>query len=50
MRPRQASELAYVVLAGTSEVLAGLRVLEGAHCRGCDLSELAGSRVLFLRE
>ena len=29
VRPRQASELACVVLAGTSEGLAGPRVLEG---------------------
>ena len=26
------------------------RVLEGAHCRSCGLGELAGSRVMFLRE
>ena len=35
VRPRQASELACAVLAGTSEELAGLRVLEGACCRCC---------------
>ena len=35
VRPRQASVLVYVVLAGTSEGLAALRVLEGAHCRCC---------------
>ena len=31
VRPPQASVLACVVLAGTSEGLAGPRVLEGAH-------------------
>ena len=36
MRSQQASVLACVVLAGTSEGLAGPRVLEGAHCRCCD--------------
>ena len=30
--PQQASMLACVVLAGTSEGLMGPRVLEGAHC------------------
>jgi len=33
VRPRQASEFACVVLSGTSERLAGPRVLEGARCR-----------------
>ena len=33
--PLQASVIAFVVLAGTSEGFAGLRVLEGAHCRCC---------------
>ena len=33
VRPWQASELTCIVLAGTSEGLAGLRVLEGARCR-----------------
>jgi len=36
VRPRQASELACVVLAGISEKLAGSRVLEGARCRCCN--------------
>ena len=35
MRPQQASVLAHVVLAGTSEGLVGPRVLERAHCRCC---------------
>jgi len=35
VQPRQASELACVVLAGTSEELVGPRVLEGARCRCC---------------
>jgi len=35
VRPRQASVLAHAVLAGTSEGLAGPRVLEGARCRSC---------------
>ena len=35
MRPQQASVLACVVLAGTSEGLAGPRVLEEACCRCC---------------
>ena len=35
VRPQQASVLACVVLAGTSEGLAGPRVLEGAHCKCC---------------
>jgi len=35
VRPRQASEIVCVVLAGTSEGLAGLRVLEGPHCKCC---------------
>ena len=35
VRPWQVSVLACVVLAGTSEGLAGLRVLEGARCRCC---------------
>jgi len=35
LRPRWACEFTYVVLAGTSEGLAGPRVLEGAHCRCC---------------
>ena len=43
MRPRQANVIACVVLAGTSEGLAGLRVLEGARCRCCGTSDLAGS-------
>jgi len=33
--PRQASVLACVILVGTSERLAGPRVLERAHCRCC---------------
>jgi len=33
--PRQASVIACVVLAGTSEGLASPRVLEGARCRYC---------------
>ena len=33
VRPRQASVLACVILAGTSEGLAGPRVFEGVHCR-----------------
>jgi len=37
VRPRQANVLACVVLVGTSERLAGLRVLDGAHCRCCDI-------------
>ena len=36
VRSRQASVLACVVLAGTSERLVGPRVLEGAHCKCCD--------------
>ena len=36
VRPRQASVLTCVVFAGTSEGLAGPRVLEGACCRCCD--------------
>ena len=35
VRPRQASMLACVVIAGTSEGLAGPRILEGARCRCC---------------
>ena len=35
VRPWQASELACVVIVGTSEELAGSRVPEGAHCRCC---------------
>ena len=35
VRPRQASVLGCVVLAGTSKGLVGLRVLEGARCRCC---------------
>ena len=35
VRPWQASVLACVVIAGTSEGLAGPRALEGAHCRCC---------------
>ena len=35
MQPRQASVLACIVLAGKSEGLAGLRVLERARCRYC---------------
>ena len=35
-RPRQVSELACVVLAGTSEGLVGSRVLEGARYGCCD--------------
>ena len=35
VRPRQASVLACGVLVGTSEGLAGSRVLEGARCRCC---------------
>ena len=35
MRPRQVSVLACVILAGTSEGLAGLRVHKGARCRCC---------------
>ena len=35
VRSRQASELACVVLAETSERLAGPRVIEGAHCSRC---------------
>ena len=35
VRPRQSSVLAYIVLAETSEGLAGLKVLEGAYCRCC---------------
>ena len=35
VRPRQSNMLACVVLAGKSEGLAGLRVLEGARCRCC---------------
>ena len=35
VRPRQASVLACVVLAGTSEGLADPRVHEGARCRCC---------------
>ena len=35
VQPRQASVLACVVLAGTSEGLASPRVLEGARCRCC---------------
>jgi len=36
-QPRQVSVLACVVLAGTSEGLMGPRVLEGAHCKCCDI-------------
>ena len=36
VQPRQASMLACVVLAGTSEGLADPRVLEGAHYRCCN--------------
>ena len=36
VRPWQASELACVVLVGTSEELTGPRVLEGARCRCYD--------------
>ena len=35
VRPQQASVLACVVLTGTSEGLAGPRVLEGARCKCC---------------
>jgi len=35
VQPQQASVLACAVLAGTSEGLAGLRVLEEACCRCC---------------
>ena len=35
VRSRQDSVLACVILAGTSDVLAGLRVLKGAHYRCC---------------
>jgi len=35
VKPRQASVLACVVLAETSEGLVGPRVLEGALCRCC---------------
>ena len=35
VRPRQASELACVALAGKNGGLAGLRVLKEAHCRCC---------------
>ena len=42
MRPRQASVLACVVLVGTSERLAGPRVLEGLVVRVAALSDLAG--------
>jgi len=35
VRPQQASELACVVLAGTSEELAGLRAFKGARYRCC---------------
>ena len=35
VRPRQASVLACVVFAETIEVLAGPRVLDGAHCWCC---------------
>ena len=35
VRHRQASVLACAILAGTSEGLVGLRVLEGAYCRYC---------------
>ena len=46
VRPRQVSVLACVVLAGISEGLTGLRVLEGARCRCCAPSDLAGSILL----
>jgi len=36
VQPRQASVLACVALAGTSEGLTGQRVLEGARCRCYD--------------
>ena len=45
--PRRACGFTCVDLAGTSEGLAGPRVLEGAHCRCCGPSDLAGS---FLME
>ena len=35
VQSRQASELTCVVFAGTSEGLAGPRVLEGARCKCC---------------
>jgi len=35
LRPRRACEFECVILAGTSEGVAGLRVLEGSHCRCC---------------
>ena len=43
MRPRQASVLACVVLAGTSEGLAGPRVLEEARLGVAAPSDLTGS-------
>jgi len=43
VRPRQASVLACVVLVGTSDGLAGPRVLEGAHCRCCNTERSWGS-------
>ena len=43
MQPQQASMLACVVLAGTSEGLAGLRVLEGLIVGVAAPSDLAGS-------
>ena len=42
MRPQQASVLACVVLVGTSEGLAGPRVLEGARCRCCGTERFYG--------
>ena len=43
VQPQQASVLACVVLAGTSEGLTSPRVLEGARCRCCVTSDLTGS-------
>jgi len=43
VRSQQASVLTSVVLAGTSEGLAGLRVLEGARCRCCNTGDLVES-------
>ena len=43
VRPRQASVLACVVLAGTSEGLASPRVLERSRCRCWASSDITGS-------
>ena len=42
LRPRRASKYACIVPAGTSEGLAGSKVLEEAHCRCCGIEWSCG--------